>query len=94
MLNCEQSPEYYAEKPAVHPFRVATVDATAIALETIRRDIPSTLIIGAIIKATDIVDLEDTKHLVKEKLGAKLRAEIVDANVTALQRAYDEVKEG
>jgi Pyruvate/2-oxoacid:ferredoxin oxidoreductase gamma subunit len=31
---------------------------------------------------------------VKEKLGEKLRGEVVDDNVKALHRAYDEVKEG
>jgi len=75
----------------VHVF---TVDATRIALETLRRDIPSTLILGAIIRAVGLVDLENTLHLVTEKLGAKLRPEIVESNLTALRRAYDEVKEG
>ncbi len=74
--------------------RVLTVDATKIALETIRRDIPSTLMIGAVIRAAGLVDLEATLHLVREKLGNKLRAEIVESNVKALQRAYDEVIEG
>jgi pyruvate ferredoxin oxidoreductase gamma subunit len=74
--------------------RVLTVDATKIALETIRRDIPSTLMIGAVIRAAGLVDLQATLHLVKTKLGSKLRAEIVESNLRALQRAYDEVKEG
>lgn len=74
--------------------KVFAVDATRIALETIRRDIPATLMIGAVIRATGLVKVENTLHLVEEKLGAKLRAEIVQSNVTALRRAYEEVKEG
>jgi len=74
--------------------KVYTVDATRIALETLRRDIPSTLMLGAIIRAAGLVNLENTLHLVKEKLGAKLRTEVVESNLTALRRAYDEVKEG
>jgi pyruvate ferredoxin oxidoreductase gamma subunit len=74
--------------------RVFTVDATRIALETLRRDIPSTLLLGAIIRAVGLVELQNTLHLVTEKLGAKLRAEVVESNLTALRRAYDEVKEG
>jgi len=74
--------------------KVFTVDATKIALETIRRDIPATLMLGAIIRATGLVDLQNTLELVQEKLGAKLRAEIVESNKTALRRAYEEVQEG
>jgi pyruvate ferredoxin oxidoreductase gamma subunit len=74
--------------------RVFTVDATGLALETLKRDIPATLMLGAIIRATGLVDLDNTVHTVREKLGAKLRGEIVEANVKALRRAYEEVKEG
>jgi pyruvate ferredoxin oxidoreductase gamma subunit len=74
--------------------RVFTVDATGIALETLKRDIPATLMLGAIIRATGLVDLEKTVEVVQEKLGAKLRGEVVDANVTALRRAHEAVKEG
>jgi pyruvate ferredoxin oxidoreductase gamma subunit len=74
--------------------KVFCVDATRIAMETIRRDIPATLMIGAVIRATGLVKVDNTLHLVEEKLGAKLRPEIVQSNVTALRRAYEEVKEG
>jgi pyruvate ferredoxin oxidoreductase gamma subunit len=74
--------------------RVFTVDATRIALDTLGRDIPSTLMLGAIVRAAAPVSLEDALHLVKEKLGTKLRTEVVENNLKALRRAYDEVKEG
>jgi pyruvate ferredoxin oxidoreductase gamma subunit len=74
--------------------RVFTVDATGIALETLKRDIPATIMLGAIIRASGLVDLDGTVEVVKEKLGEKLRGEIVDANVKALRRAYNDVKEG
>jgi len=63
-------------------------------MESLGRDIPSTMMLGVVAKATEIVKLDSLKHLVREKLGAKLRSEIVEANVTSLQRVYDEVKEG
>lgn len=74
--------------------RVLTVDATAIALKHLKRDIPATLMIGAIIRAAGLVDMDNAVHVVQEKLGAKLRGEIVEANVEALRRAYEEVQEG
>ncbi|HOU24089.1 MAG TPA: 2-oxoacid:acceptor oxidoreductase family protein [Anaerolineae bacterium] len=74
--------------------RVFAVDATRIALETIRRDIPATLMLGAVIRAAGLVKVENILHLIEEKLGAKLRSEVVQSNVTALRRAYEEVQEG
>ncbi len=74
--------------------KVFTVDATQIAMETLKRDIPATLMLGAIVRAAGLVKLEHVIETVLEKLGEKLRPEVVEANVTALRRAYDEVKEG
>ncbi|MGQ9493434.1 MAG: 2-oxoacid:acceptor oxidoreductase family protein [Anaerolineae bacterium] len=74
--------------------KVFTVDATRIALDTIKRDIPATLMLGAIIRATGLVNLDRTMHLVQEKLGSKLRTEVVENNLRALRRAYEEVQEG
>lgn len=76
------------------PVRVWTVDATRIGMETLRRDIPSTIMLGAIIRATGLVKLETLMHLVEENLGAKLQRHIVEANLNGLKRAYDEAVEG
>ena len=74
--------------------KVFSVDATQIALDTLKRDIPATLMLGAIVRAAGLVDLEHVIETVLEKLGEKLRGEIVEANIKALRRAYEEVKEG
>jgi len=76
------------------PVKVFAVDATGIAMDTLKRDIPATLMIGAIIRAVGLVDLEHMIGVVRAKLGEKLRGEVVDANLKALRRAYDEVQEG
>ncbi len=96
IVNSPDTPEDIRSKLGLSgkKVRVLVVDATRIALETIRRDIPATLMIGAVIRATGLVRVENTLHLVEEKLGAKLRAEVVQSNVTALRRAHEEVKEG
>ncbi len=96
IVNTPETPEQVRTRLGLKNdrIRVFTVDATRIALETIKRDIPATLMLGAIIRATGLVDLEKTLHLVREKLGAKLHAEVVENNLKALRRAYEEVKEG
>jgi pyruvate ferredoxin oxidoreductase gamma subunit len=96
IVNTSESPQQIRKRLGLEGSRarVFTVDATGIALETLKRDIPATLMIGAIIRATALVDLENAVHVVEEKLGAKLRGEIVKANLKALRQAYENVQEG
>ena len=96
IVNSPEPPERIRERLGLKSSkaRVFTVDATGIALDTLKRDIPATLMLGAIIRTTGLVGVENTVDLVREKLGAKLRGEVVEANVKALRRAYEEVKEG
>ena len=73
-------------------FRVATVDATGVALknEILVGGIPvvNTPILGAIPKILDKVTLKSIKEIVKEKW----KGELSDKNVKATQEAYDQVE--
>lgn len=74
--------------------KVYTVDASKIAQETIGRDIPNTPMMGALVKATGLVEfeamIEDTKHKLEKKFRSK--PEVIDGNLKAIQRAYDEMQ--
>ena len=72
--------------------KVFTVDATKIALETIGKNIPNTPMIGALIKATDILELSAVVEDFKKKYAKKFKPEILDGNVRAIEKAYNEVK--
>ncbi|MGC8875242.1 MAG: 2-oxoacid:acceptor oxidoreductase family protein [Chloroflexia bacterium] len=74
--------------------RVWTVDATRIGMETLGRDIPSTIMLGALVRATGLVRLESLTELVRAKLGEKLQQRVVEANIAGLRRAYEEAREG
>ena len=71
--------------------RVACVDASGIALDTIKRDIPNTPIVGALIAVTGVVDVEVFKGLLAKNLGKKFGQEMIDANFAAVMRAHEEV---
>ncbi len=71
--------------------RVACVDASGIALDTIKRDIPNTPIVGALTKVTGVVDVEVFKGLLATNLRKKFGQEMIDANFAAVTRAYEEV---
>ena len=70
------------------------LDASAIAMEELKRDIPSTMMLAVFAKATGLVDLEAVIKVARHSLGEKLRPEVVEANVRALRRAHDECVRG
>ncbi len=74
--------------------RVYTVDASAIAMDTLGREITNTPMLGAFARATGLFPLESIIEDVRSSFGKKLRPEIVEANVEAVRRAYDQVQEG
>ncbi len=71
--------------------KVACVDASGIALDTIKRDIPNTPIVGAMIAVTGVIDVEAFKGLLAKNLGKKFGQEMIDANFAAVDRAHQEV---
>jgi pyruvate ferredoxin oxidoreductase gamma subunit len=71
--------------------RVATVDASGIALATIRRDIPNTPIVGALVATRAVVALESVLAQVEATFGKKFARGIIDANLDSVRRAAREV---
>ena len=95
IVNTERSRKDVENDCAVkNGIKVFTVDASKISMETIGRDIPNTPMLGALIKATGIMDfnqmLEDTKAKLQKKFKSK--PEIIEGNMKAIERAYNEVK--
>ncbi|MBU0719810.1 pyruvate flavodoxin oxidoreductase subunit gamma [bacterium] len=83
--------ELVAAQPKLAGKKVYTVDCIKIAQETIGRPIPNTPMLGAFMKVSEMYDIEFFKESMVRILG-KLPQKIIDANMVAIQRAYDEVK--
>jgi pyruvate ferredoxin oxidoreductase gamma subunit len=94
VVNTTLSPPDIRKRLNFYTGVVWCVDATRIAMEEFRRDIPSTLILGVVARASDIVELDAIVETTRETLGGKLRPEIVEANVRAVERAFKECIEG
>lgn len=92
IINTPESPEKMKAKIKLKEGKVFTVDATKIALETIGRPIPNTPILGALIKATGLLKLDDIKRDIETALGKKFSQKVIDGNIAAVDRAYKEVK--
>jgi pyruvate ferredoxin oxidoreductase gamma subunit len=86
IINTKKGPES-AGKIKNTTIRIATVDGNKIATEELGRAIVNTTMIGAFIKATGIISLDDIKEPLLERFGAKLGGK----NLKALERAFNEV---
>jgi len=71
---------------------VATVDATGISFDTLKRDMPNTPMIGALAKLTGLFTLEQISAHLAKTFGKKFSQEVIDANIAAVTRAYEEVQ--
>jgi pyruvate ferredoxin oxidoreductase gamma subunit len=65
--------------------RLATVNATHIALETIRLPITNTTMLGALVKASGAVEKDALKGPFENRFGR-----LAEKNIAACDRAYDE----
>lgn len=68
-------------------FRIATVDATAIALEALGRPITNTAMLGAFAKASGLVSLQSLEKALVENWPGRLG----EMNLRALRAAYERV---
>ena len=85
LLNTALKPE---EVKLGGDFKVATVDATTIALETLGRPITNTAILGAFVKVTGALKLESIEKAIKKYFPGRLG----DMNIAAVRRSYEAVK--
>lgn len=85
VINSVKSPEQL-KADFGYRWPVAAVDATSIARETIGLPITNTAMIGAFLKVNGVVELDSVREELRERFGAR-----ADANITAMERAYNEV---
>lgn len=74
--------------------RVYTVDATKIAIECFGRALPNAPMLGAVSKVTGIVSIDALLEDVKKSFGKKFSLKIIDGNLEAAKRGYEEIREG
>jgi pyruvate ferredoxin oxidoreductase gamma subunit len=76
--------------------QIFVVNASQIALDTIKANIPNTPMLGALVKVLGNMDinhvLEDTKKKLEQKFRHK--PQVIDGNLESIRRAYNEVKNG
>lgn len=69
-----------------------TVDATAIAMDALGRNLPNTPMLGAVIRTSQVVTKDQLIRTLRKTLGATMKEKIVEGNVTALEQAFEHVQ--
>ncbi len=95
IINTAKDPKEIRAKIKAKPTqRVVTVDATKIAVDAIGRPMPNAPLIGTVTKVSGLLGLESVLEDVKKSFGKKFSQKIIDGNLEATKRGYQEVKEG
>ena len=95
IVNTSKDPKEIKEKlKAGQNQKVFSLDATKIAIECFGRAMPNAPMLGAVCKITGLITLEHLLEDVKKSFGKKFSQKIIDGNLEATKRGYEEVKEG
>ncbi|MDD4469413.1 MAG: 2-oxoacid:acceptor oxidoreductase family protein, partial [Acholeplasmataceae bacterium] len=68
---------------------IYTVDGSSISQELIKINNPSTVLIGVLIKITNIVTLESVKNIIKKEFEKKGKLEVIEPNIKCLEKGYN-----
>ena len=93
IVNTKMPPDEVRAKLSSTGRGLFLLDASAISLAEIGRDIPNTPMIGALAKVSGAVKLETVLKDTEKKLSKKFGERVVQGNLKAVQRGYEEVKE-
>lgn len=90
VVNTKMSPLELKESLGLLANEVWTLDATSLALKVLNRPITNTAMLGAVVKATTIVDLKS----LLEVAGIRFTGRIKEPNLEVIRRSYTEVVMG
>jgi len=91
IVNTHLTAKEIREKLKISDRKIFAVNATQIALDTIGKPIPNTVMLGALIKVTGIFDIHDMEKNISKKFNLKFGEKIATGNVKAIKKAFEEV---
>lgn len=94
LVNSDLTAAELRSRHGLDAFRVYSVAATAIARETAGRDYPNTAMLGALARVSELFPIATVEDCVRADFGRRFAPDVVDANVTAAVRSYEEVRGG
>lgn len=76
--------------------KIYTIDASKISLECLKANFPNTAMLAAVVNITKIMSKEELVDNMKDAFSHKFakKPEVIEPNMEALLRGYDEIKGG
>ena len=92
LVNTTMSPDEIKAKLGVEGALFGAVDASGIAKDEFGRPIPNTPMVGALVKAKDILSIDKICKSLQVKFSKKFNQKVIDGNLRAVKRAYEEMQ--
>ncbi len=90
VVNTSQTPDELKKSLGLDDIEAWVIDATSLALKVIGRPITNTAMLGSIVKATGMVQLDSLLEVVKERFSGRIQ----ETNIEVVKTAYKEVVKG
>ncbi|MEO0246428.1 MAG: 2-oxoacid:acceptor oxidoreductase family protein [candidate division WOR-3 bacterium] len=91
IVNSSMDPEDLKKKFSL-PGKVYSVDASKISEEILGRNLPNTPMLGALMRVLSFMNFDEFLKAVEARLRMKYKPEVVEGNLKAIKRAYEEVR--
>lgn len=91
-LNTPLTPAEARKEYGIEGYTVHTVDASGIAVEEIKRDIPNSPMTGAVVEKLGLIPRDQFIDKLRSVMAKAFDERIVDGNIRAAERGMDEVK--
>ncbi|MBN2134096.1 MAG: 2-oxoacid:acceptor oxidoreductase family protein [Acidobacteria bacterium] len=91
LINTHLSRDEMKKKLNTGGRKLGVLDATKISLDAIGRPIPNTPMLGALVKATNVIKLDTLRDDVRKKFAKKFPERVIQGNLDAIEKAYEEV---
>ena len=82
------------EKLSLGDRKIYYLDAYTIASDELGKAIPNVPMVTALVKVTELIEIDKFKERIRVALSKKLRPEVVEKNMRTIDRAFKEVKQG
>ena len=92
LVNSEMTPAELRKHYHLEGFHYYTIAATRIAVETIKRPIPNTPMVGALTRITGLFAIDEVVEFLRVDFSKKFPPKVVEGNISANTRSYEEVQ--
>ena len=91
IVNSRKSPKEIRKNIPKFEGRIHTIDATGIALKLTGRPNPNVVLVGQLIKISEIVSLDSAAKIFRKVFVPKIGKELTEKNIEAMQVGFDEL---